>query len=62
MLIKLTLAHSKEPALFNIDTVCAISASDSGGTVLDFGQDVFYTVEESFDAVQSMLSARIMNP
>ena len=62
MLIKLTLVHSKEPALFNIDTVCAISASDSGETVLDFGQEVFYTVEESFDAVQSMISARIMNP
>ena len=62
MLIKLTLAHSKEPALFNLDLVCAISASGSGGTVLDFGQEMFYTVEESFDTVQSMISTRIMNP
>lgn len=62
MFIKLTLAHSKEPALFNLDLVYAISASGSGGTVLDFGQEVFYTVEEPFDAVQFMISARIMNP
>lgn len=62
MFIKLTLAHSEEPVLFNLDLVCAISASDSGGTVLDFGQEVFYTAEESFDAVQSTISARIMNP
>ena len=62
MFIKLTLAHSKEPTLFNLDTVYAISASGSGGTMLDFGQEVFYTVEESFDTVQSMISARIMNP
>ena len=62
MLIKLTLAHSKESALFNLDLVYAISASRSGGAMLDFGQEVFYIVEESFDAVQSMISARIMNP
>lgn len=62
MFIKLTLAHSKESALFNLDLVYAISASGSGGTVLDFGQEVFYTVEEPLDAVQSIISARIMNP
>ena len=61
MFIKLTLAHSKEPVFLNLDLVCALSG-DSGGTVLDFGQEVFYTVEESLDAVQSMISARIMNP
>ena len=62
MFIKLTLTNLEEPVLLNLDLVCALSASDSGGTVLDFGQEVFYTVEESFDAVQSTISARIMNP
>lgn len=62
MFIKLTLAHSEELVLVNLDLVCALSASDSGGTVLDFGQEVFYTVKESFDAVQSTISAPIMNP
>ena len=63
MFIRLTLKISGEPILINLDTVTVFHKNfNDGGCWVDYGGDSSYRVAESLDELQTLISARIMNP